>query len=213
MLTYHLKITLKKKRKRYSVVWLSVHFNHQVTIRMYNIAPATIAPLIIANGRHNPNPNPNLNPYPTLNQNPIITLTLTLSCWRYHRRSNCRRSKCRSPTNHTCTMCSYKKLHVMCAYTVTKSWHEIAINKKFPKLHLLTHWDLLWVVCSTETVNTWQYFNKGIHSSEILVDIYTFCMLLCIHMHLPGIDIIHTNFQQNKNIASLLFSKALFHER
>ena len=28
-------------------------------------------------------------------KNPIITLTLTLCCWRYHRRSNCRRSKCR----------------------------------------------------------------------------------------------------------------------
>ena len=39
-------------------------------------APATIAPVINANVKHNPNPNPNpnpkrnLNPYPTLNQKP-----------------------------------------------------------------------------------------------------------------------------------------------
>ena len=32
-------------------------------------APATIAPMVNANFKHNPNPNPNpnLNPYPTLN--------------------------------------------------------------------------------------------------------------------------------------------------
>ena len=35
-------------------------------------APATIAPMVNANVKHNPNPNPNpnLNPYPTLNQKP-----------------------------------------------------------------------------------------------------------------------------------------------
>ena len=35
-------------------------------------APATIAPMVNANVKHNPNPNPhpNLNPYPTLIQKP-----------------------------------------------------------------------------------------------------------------------------------------------
>ena len=33
-------------------------------------APATIAPMVNANVKHNPNPNPNLNPYNTLNQKP-----------------------------------------------------------------------------------------------------------------------------------------------
>ena len=35
-------------------------------------APATIAPMVNANVKHNPNPNPNpnLNPYPILNPNP-----------------------------------------------------------------------------------------------------------------------------------------------
>ena len=53
-------------------------------------APATIAPMINTNIKHNPNPNPNLNLnlYPT--PNPIITLTLTLCCRRCHRRSKCR---------------------------------------------------------------------------------------------------------------------------
>ena len=38
--------------------------------------PATVAPIVNANIKHNPNPNPNpnrnpnLNPYPTLNQKP-----------------------------------------------------------------------------------------------------------------------------------------------
>ena len=65
-------------------------------------APATIAPMVNANVKHNPNANP-----VTLTlilililtlpwtKNPIITLTLNLCCWRYHHRSNCRRSKCR----------------------------------------------------------------------------------------------------------------------
>ena len=59
-------------------------------------APATIAPRINANIKRNPNPNPNPNLTPPQTQNPIITLTLTLCCRRYHHRSNCRRSKCRT---------------------------------------------------------------------------------------------------------------------
>ena len=59
-------------------------------------APATIiSPIVNANCIHNHNPNPNLNLFPTLNQKQIITFTLTLCCWKYHHRSNCRRSKCR----------------------------------------------------------------------------------------------------------------------
>ena len=69
------------------------------SVEYTTFAPATIAPMVNANVKHNPNPNPNpnLNPYPTLNHrsnNPIITLTLTLCWWRYHHRSNCHRSKC-----------------------------------------------------------------------------------------------------------------------
>ena len=41
-----------------------------------------------------PNPNPNPNPYTTLIQSQMITLAITLCCRRFHRRSNCRQSKC-----------------------------------------------------------------------------------------------------------------------
>ena len=38
-------------------------------IQMSTFAPATIAPMVNANVKHdNPNPNPNPNPYPTLNE-------------------------------------------------------------------------------------------------------------------------------------------------
>ena len=76
------------------------------TAECMTFAPVTVAPMLNSNVKHNPNPNPTpyLNPYPTLSwtQNPIITLTLSLCCWRYPCRSNCRRSKYRITCNmHT----------------------------------------------------------------------------------------------------------------
>ena len=51
-------------------------------------------------------------------KNPIITLTLTLCCWRYHHRSNCRRSKCRITVLNRTAL--FYKLYciVKCNYTV-----------------------------------------------------------------------------------------------
>ena len=59
-------------------------------------APATVAPVIDTNVKRTPTLSLILILILTLpwTKHPIITLTLTLGCWRYHRRSNRRWSKC-----------------------------------------------------------------------------------------------------------------------
>ena len=81
--------------------------------RMYctTFAPVTIAPMV------NANITPTLALALTLililililpwTKDPIITLTLTLCCWRYHHRSNCRRKQCRI-TSLSCGHTHYK---------------------------------------------------------------------------------------------------------
>ena len=80
---------------------------------MYSMTfiPATIAPMT---NKVKPNPNP----YTPLNQ--MITITPTLCRRRYHRRSNCFRSKCH--------ITLYQKLLSFQLFNVTKDQGRIRLS-------------------------------------------------------------------------------------